>query len=58
MIHLLALEPHYLHGLLVLISLALNNLSSPVHGHELLSCELSSYQCSSVKFQSVLISLR
>lgn len=50
MTHLLGPESHYLHGLPVLISLALNNLGSPVDGHELLSYKLSSYQCSSVKF--------
>lgn len=45
MTHLLALESFYLHGLLVSISLALNNLGSLVHGHEVLSYKISSYQC-------------
>lgn len=50
MTHLLALKSPYLHRQLILVSLALNNLGSPVHGHELLSYKLSPYQRSAAKF--------
>lgn len=50
MTYVLALKYSFLHGLLVSISLALNNPNSPVDGHELLSYKISSCQCSAVKF--------